>query len=89
MQMESNKIRKGKYTFTVFQFQRPSIRNTVDVEILKETERSYLIKLKGFTANRTPNEEIWVSKKFVKVLASEDNDLSKESVVKEYWWNKD
>lgn len=84
----SSIVRKGIYTFAVYQFDKPSIKNKVDVEILKETTKSFYIKLKGFTANRGPNEEIWVSKKFVKEILPPEPP-QEDKPVKEYWWNKD
>jgi len=56
----------GIYNYSTMDFDKNLIKHQVAVKVVEETEKSYKIKLLGFTYNRIPNQTLWVAKEKLK-----------------------
>lgn len=72
----------AKYRFLTPTFKDNKFRVWfVEVEVLGETEKSYLIKLKQATHNHLAGEEIWVAKKNIV-------EMKRTVDTSGFWYNK-
>lgn len=90
--MNNKKVTKyGKYHYCTISSDDKLIKHEVNIEVIQQTEKSYKIKLQGFTHNRTAGQTLWVLKKNVEII--KDSDGKEDNVhdieddgTERYWW---
>ena len=70
-------MKYGKWYYKVNNFDGTFRQDYIPVKILQETDKSYKIKLLGFTNKYVPNEIIWVSKKNIVITSQEKSQQLK------------